>query len=61
MCPSILKIMCTASAHRARPERGRCHADERRELPALQAIERFIGQKNSRLKLEAFRYLHRPV
>jgi len=28
------------------------------ELPALQAIERFIGQKIPRLKLENFRYLY---
>ena len=56
MCLSIQRIMSTASG--ARDGRKMSATPSRftsgQELPALQAIERFIGQKIPRLKLENF-------
>ena len=60
MCRSIRKITCIASAAPAARKMSatRFTLMNGEELPALQAIERFIGQKIPRLKLENFPYLY---
>ena len=59
MCQSIPKITSIGSGARdARKMLATPSLLSGQELPALQAIEHFIGQKIPRLKLENFSYLY---